>query len=180
MHGLEISRRRHAVGDENLKKMLGELAEQTTERAPVGVSQEIKAHIPQSLHAHRRGMDTINIVIDLRVGKLAAAAAIIVTMILLANYHGLYSDGRTLAKYLFGPTSQSDILTGKVRYDHLTKQGINVVRYDIDTADSNSVLMHWKTSDGKYRVVFGDLREEQVTAQQLIELQARMLQKQGK
>ena len=169
------------MGDEKLEKMLSELAERTAEQVPAGLSQELKKHIPQSLHAHRRGMDTINIVIDLRVGKLAAAAAIIITMILLANFHGLYSDGKVLAKYLLGGTSRSDILTGKVRYDHLIKQGVDVVRYhNIDAEDSNEVLMHWKISDDKYGVVFGDLREGQVTAEELIRLQAQMLQKQGK
>jgi hypothetical protein len=161
------------VGDENLKKMLSELAEQTAEHVPPGLSQDIKEHIPRSLHAHhRRGMDTINIVVDLRVGKLAAAAAIIVTMILLANFQGLYSDGRLLAKYLLGGASQSDILTGKTKYELLVKSGEDVVLYsDIDTQDSNAVRMHWKVPQDKYKVLFPDMREAEMSADEFIRLQ---------
>lgn len=167
--------------DENLERMLSELGERAGERVRPDLVEEIKAHIPEHLHAHRRGLDTINIVIDLRVGKLAAAAAIIITMILLANIHGLYRDGKVLAKYLMGGSKQSDILTGKVRYDLLVKSGEDVELYsDIDTRDSNAVRMHWKVSQDKYKVVFGDMREAEVSAEELIRLQARMLQERGK
>jgi hypothetical protein len=40
--------------------------------------------------------------------------------------------------------------------------------------------MHWRLSDGNYRVVFGDLREETVNAEELIGLQTRMLQEKTK
>jgi hypothetical protein len=38
--------------------------------------------------------------------------------------------------------------------------------------DANQVLMRWKVSDSEYRVVFGDLRVETVTAEKLAELEA--------
>ena len=50
----------------------------------------------------------------------------------------------------------------------------------IDTEDSNAVLMQWKLSDGEYGVMFGDLRTKTVGAEELIKLQARMLQKKKK
>jgi len=161
------------VGDDKLGKMLTEMADRPVERVPASLAEEIKAHIPERLGGHRRGIDTINIVIDLRVSKLAAAAAIIITMILLANFQGWYSDGRLLAKYLLGGTSRSDILTGKTKYDLLVKNGEQVVLYsDIDPQDSNAVRMHWKVSQDKYKVVFDDMHDEEVSAGELIRLQA--------
>jgi hypothetical protein len=38
------------------------------------------------------------------------------------------------------------------------------------------VLLYWKLSDGKCRVVFGDLREMTISADVLIKLQTHMLQ----
>jgi hypothetical protein len=178
---LKQAKRSNGVADEKLERLLSELGQGAGERVRPGLAEDIKAHIPEHLHAHRRGLDTINIVIDLRVGKLAAAAAIIITMILLANIHGLYQDGRMLAKYFMGGSSQSDILTGKMRYELLVRNGEEVVLYsDIDTQDSNAVRMHWKLSQDKYKVVFGDMREAEVSAEELIGLQARMLQETDK
>ena len=39
-------------------------------------------------------------------------------------------------------------------------------------ADTDKVLLRWKTSDNEYRVIFGDLRAETVTAEKLAELEA--------
>ena len=39
------------------------------------------------------------------------------------------------------------------------------------TADGNSVLMRWKISDNQYRVIYGDLHTEDVTAEKLAELE---------
>ena len=50
----------------------------------------------------------------------------------------------------------------------------------IDLEDSNAVLMQWKFSNGKYRVIFGDLREKAINAEELIKLQTQMLQKKPK
>lgn len=167
--------------EEKLGKLLSELAERTAEPVRAGLAEDIKQHIPYSLAPHKRGMNTINIIVDLRVGKLAAAAAIIITLILLANFHGIHQDSKLLANYLLGRTGRSNISAAKTEYEILVQRGKEVVFYpNIDPKDSNSVLMHWKLSDGKYRAVFGDLREEEVSADELIKLQARMLQKKRK
>lgn len=42
----------------------------------------------------------------------------------------------------------------------------------VTPADTDKVLMRWKTSDNEYRVIFGDLRAETVTAEKLAELEA--------
>ena len=37
--------------------------------------------------------------------------------------------------------------------------------------DGNAVLVRWKESEGKYRVVFGDVSIETITAERLAELE---------
>jgi hypothetical protein len=178
--------------EEKLGKLLNELAQRTVEPVSPGLAEDIKHQIPHGLIPHRGGMDTVNIIIDLRVSKLAAAAVIIATMILCANFlggrdfgsNGIYQDGRLLARYLLGSTGagKSNILAGRAKYEYLVHRGKEIVFYgdSIDPEDSNAVLMQWKLSDGKYQVVFGDLHEREVDAEELIKLQARMLQKKAK
>lgn len=43
----------------------------------------------------------------------------------------------------------------------------------VKPGDSNHVLLRWKTGEGGYRVLFGDLRAETVGAEDLIELESR-------
>ncbi|MHC4665504.1 MAG: hypothetical protein ACYS9T_06045 [Planctomycetota bacterium] len=165
--------------EERLGKLLNQLAERTAEPVRPDLAAEIKQHIPERLPHHRKGLDTINIVIDLRIGKLAAAAVVIITLIVLANLQGIHQDGKLLARYLLTEPRESEILAERAK--HLTSRGIEVVIYEnVDSKDSNSVLMHWKLPDGSYRVVFKDFREEEVSAEELIELQAWMLQRDGK
>jgi hypothetical protein len=177
--------------EEKLEKLLNELAD-VAEPAPPHLAEDIKHQIPQQLSPHRGGLDTVNIIIDLRISKLAAAAAIIITMILCAHFfggrspagNGIYQDGKLLLKYCLGDigTGRSNVLAAKSRYEYLAQKVADVVYYgdSVDPQDSNAVLIQWKLSDGEYRVVFGDLREKTVTAEELIKLQARMLQKKAK
>ena len=178
--------------EEKLKKLLNELAEATAEPARPGLDEDIKHQIPDSLIPHRRGMNSINIIIDLRISKLTAAAAIVITMILLANLFGgrdatgdsIYQDGKLLLKYCSGwaGNGSKSMALGRSKYEYLVRQGKKVVYYGnyIDPKDSNAVLIHWKLSGGNYKAIFGDLREREVTAEELIELQTRMLQKKTK
>ena len=178
--------------EEKLEKLLNELADATAEPVHPHLAEEIKHQIPQQLSPHRGGMDTVNIIIDLRISKLAAAAAIIVTMILFANFFGgqspadggIYQNGKLLIKYCLGGigTDRSNVLTAKSRYEYLAQRVKDVVYYgdSVDPQDSNAVLIQWKLSDGQYKVIFGDLREKTVSAEELIRLQARMLQKKAK
>ena len=72
-----------------------------------------------------------------------------------------------------------EVLAGMANfYDHLAREGKDVTYYsnNIDSGDKYAVLMHWKLPDGKYRVIFGDLRPGTVSSEVLIILQARMLQ----
>jgi len=180
------------VRDEKLEKSLNELAEAATQPVHPHLAADIKHQIPQQLSPHRGGMDAVNIIIDLRIGKLAAAVAIIVTMILFANLLrsrspegvGIVQDCKLLIRYCLGDiyTRRSNVLAAKSGYEHLAQRVEDVVYYgdSIDTVDSNTVLIQWRLPDGQYKVVFGDLREKTVTAEELIKLQARMLQEKAK
>ena len=174
--------------EEKIENLLQQLARTKTEPVRSGLAEDIKRQIPHRLVRHRGGMDTINIVIDLRVNKLAAAAAIIITIILCVNFlgdrniadSGLYADGKLLMQYLIGSKAlaKGDVAAVRKRYDYLISQGKEAAFYGyrINIEDSNAVLMHWKLSNGNYRVIFGDLSEREIGAEQLIKLQAQMLQ----
>jgi len=175
--------------EQEFGRLLNQLAERTKEPVPHGLAEDIKDRIPRQLHPHRGGIDTVNIIIDLRISKLAAAAIIIITMVLLAGLLGhpqltgddIYQDSKMLLKYFLSSAGveRSNVRMVRSRYQYLTRKGKDVVYYDqsIDPQDCNAVLMQWKLSDGKYRVIFGDLREKTVNAEELVKLQAQMLQK---
>jgi hypothetical protein len=178
----------YKMDQENLEKLLSGLADAEKEQASPLLAERIKQQIPHSFMPHRSGLDTINIIIDLKISKLAAAAAIILSIVLFTNFFGwrdstggIYHDGKLMVKYLLGNISaEDDLSASNVKYDSLFRQGKDIVYYgekNIDSKDSNAVLMHWKVSDDKYMVVFADLRERQVSGDELIKLQAHMLQK---
>ncbi|MCX5634831.1 MAG: hypothetical protein NTW55_03170 [Planctomycetota bacterium] len=179
------------MNQENLEKLLSGLADAEKEQASPWLAQRIKQQIPHALMPRRGGLDTINIIIDLKISKLAAAAAIILSMIVFTNFlggrgstgGGIYQDGKLMVKYLFGNISAGDDLpalsAGRIKYDFLVHQGKEIVYYgdSIAQKDSNAILMQWKLSDDKYMVIFADLRERQVSGDELIKLQAHMLEK---
>jgi len=180
--------------NEELQKLLNELADATAEGVRPELAEGIKDQIPQPLLTpHKGGMDTVNIVINLRVSKLAAAAVIIITMLLCAHFlgggnstdNGIFQDGRLLIGYLLGGRDGDDegVRAGMSGYyQNMLSQGIDVAYYgdNIELGDGNAVLMQWKMSKGWYKVIFADLRTKTVSAEQLIELQRQMLQKKRK
>ena len=178
--------------NEGLQKLLNELADATAEGVRPELAEWIKDQIPQPLTPHKGGMDTVNIVINLRVSKLAAAAVIIVTMLLCAHFlgggdptdNGIFRDGRLLMGYLLGGRDSDEGVRAGMSgyYQNLLSQGIDVAYYgdNIDLGDGNAVLMQWKISRGQYKVIFADLRAKTVSAERLIELQRQMLQKKRK
>ncbi|MHC4546835.1 MAG: hypothetical protein ACYSYL_20340 [Planctomycetota bacterium] len=176
------------MSEERLKKLLNELADVTAEPVRPGLSEEIKHQIPQQLSPHKGGTDTIHIVINLRISKLAAAAVIIITILLCAGLFGgrdWTSDGIVdgLRDSLAGlGAGRTDVLAVRSRYEDLVRQGKHVVYYgdSIDPGDSNAVLMHLKLPDDEYRVVFADGSTTIVNTEELIELLSRTLQKRTK
>lgn len=176
---------------EKLDKLLSELADRTAEPVRPGLAEDIKQQIPQRFGLRKTGMDTIKIVIDLRVNKLAAVAAILMAVVLSASISsnrygtgdGVIKDSKLLARYLFGggDAGRTEVLVSSTKYyEFLRSQGKEVVYYgdsSIDLKDSNSVLMHWRLDDGRYGVLFADFRTQTVDAEELVKLQAQMLEK---
>ena len=170
---------------EELDKLLGELAESSVEPVRAGLAEEIKQQIPHVLTPVSKGRDRVNIIIDLRINKLAAAAVIIITMILLAGVlrpggvgeGGLYQDGKMLVKHVLGRGG----VDGS-QYQHLAAPHKESAFYggDIDMDDSESILMQWKLEDGRYKVIFADSRVRTVEADEMIRLLSRMLEKREK
>jgi len=58
-------------------------------------------------------------------------------------------------------------------YGELLENDMDPVYYgeEINTRDYDKVLMRWRLEDGRYRVVYGDLRTEDVSAERLAELE---------
>jgi len=172
--------------EEKVEKLLSELAERVGQPVRQGLAEDIKSLIPSRIIPHT--MDTINIIIDLRVNKWAAAAAIVITLILLTSLLGgagsagdnIYRDGEFLMKYVFGwdGASKSEMLAVKSKYECLIQEGIEAVYFGdkADLNDADAVLLQWKLPDGRYEVILGDLHRETVTAEELIKLQVQMLQ----
>jgi hypothetical protein len=174
-----------------LGKLLRQLGEQTSESVRPGLAEDIKRRIPQRFMPHRVGLDTINIMIDLRISKLTAAAVIIITLILCISFFGgadsdglnFYKDGKLYVKYFLGGDEwQNNLLLGKLKYEYLAERGEEVVFYgdSIDGKDNNAVLIHWKVADNLYKVIFADLSEKEITGEQLVKLQSLMLRNRAK
>jgi hypothetical protein len=174
--------------DGELAELLDVLAKRTVEAAPTELAENIKRQIPPKFGTHRGGLGTVNIIIDLRISKLAAAAAIIITLVLFANFlrdkdtsaEDIYQDSKLLVKYCLGGVNggRKDVLTGFSNfYQYLIHEGREAAYYGdiIDPDDKNAIVLQWKLSDGEYKVIFADLSSKTVDADELIELQSRML-----
>ena len=92
------------MGTHRIEDLLKELGG-SIERPRAGLRQEIMNRIPHRLIPHR--MDTINIIVDLRISRLAAAAAILVAMVLIGGFLSgrdaagkrVYEDTNLLLRY---------------------------------------------------------------------------------
>ena len=175
--------------EEQFNELLNELGRRATEPIRPGFSEEIKQRIPHRLSRHKIGWNTVNIIIDLRLSKSVAAAAIIITMILLLNLFGgrdltsggIIKDSMLLIKY-WGGSGEDQVSISRTRYEHLLERGENVRWYGdtIDIKDADAVLMQRKLPDGKYELTFADGNEKQVNSEQLVKLLTRMLEKRTK
>ncbi|MHC4124400.1 MAG: hypothetical protein ACYSSI_12565 [Planctomycetota bacterium] len=178
--------------EEKLEKLLTGLTNLTEEPVSDGLAEDIKKQIPRNFASRHKGLKTVNIIIDFRINKLAAAAAIVVTLILCAGLlgtgnsgsSGLYQEGKLLIQHFLGGdnSTANNLSIGLTRYKYLLNQGEDVVYYGevIGPGDSNSILLHCRLSDGNYKVLFADLHEWTVDAEQLIKLQVKMLQRKNK
>jgi len=175
--------------EERIEDLLAKLTEATSEAVRPGLAEDIKRQIPPRLALHKSGMSTINIMIDLRVSKFAAAAVIIIAMALMAHFFGngdfsgnVFQDSRAIVKHFFGGDTKEANLWSAVSefYGHLSNKGMNAVFYDGSIGQKEAVLMYWRLADGNYKVIFGDLNARTVNAEELISLQSQMLQKNRK
>jgi len=172
-----------AMEDKKVHELLTELGRRMTEPVRPGLGEEIRQRIPHRLSRHKIGWDTVNIIIDLRLSKSVAAAAIIIAMILLLNLfggrgssvRGLVQDSVLLVKYW----GREDISAVRSKYEYLLHRGEDVKWYgdSIDTKDGRAVLMQQRLPDGRYVITFVDGGEKEVDSQELIELLGRMLQR---
>ncbi len=174
-----------------IETLLDAFAERGIEKPRAGLSHEIKSHIPGRLSLHR--LDTINIIVDLRISRLAAAAAILIVVLLAAGLFGgreaitggIYEDGKSFIKYALGgqKTTTAEMLDVLSAYrDSLLAEGNEVVYYG-DKAranDPHAILMHWQQGEDQYGVIFGDFSTRTVPGKTLIRLQAYMIREQHK
>jgi hypothetical protein len=181
------------MNDVKIEKLLNELTEATRIPVRTGLSQEIKGQIPSNFGYSKRNRDGFNIMIDLRISKIAAAAIIIITLFLSASYYGapdsagssFLRDSKVMLRYIIkGEKAKTTLASGSMEdlYKMLVQSGRDVVYYGDTTTvkDKDAIIMQWKIADNKYSVVFGDLSVKTVTAEELVKLQAKMLQKQQK
>ncbi len=82
-------------------------------------------------------------------------------------------DTKDKAKKKAGEEKGYDIFFASAFYDKLIREKKDVAYYGdkITVEDSDKVLMRWKLSKDKYRVVFGNLTRKTVTAEELAELE---------
>jgi hypothetical protein len=164
------------MGTHRTQELLRALAAHGIERARPELGEEIKARIPYRLTRH--GWDTINIIVDLRISRMAAAAVILLAMLLIGRFFA--SREAADMKVLDGEKAyQAELLGNLVQFrDELIAQGREVVYYGEQAKfkDPCAIIMHWKLSDDRYGVIFGDLTTRTVSAKTLILLQAHMLQ----
>ena len=174
-----------------IEALLRDLGHRGIERARSGLVCEIKNRIPHRLTVHR--MDTVNIMIDLRISRLAATAAIIVAVLVIGSFFGgrdaigrrMYQDSKLFLKYTLGgeKACKAEIIQGLSTFHaDLVAQGREVVYYGdrADVDDPTAILMHWKLSEDKYGVILGNLTPCEVSGELLIMLQARMLQQRAR
>ncbi len=175
--------------EEKLEELLSELADATAESPRPLLAHEIKEQIPQPF-PHHRGLDTISIIIDLRISRVAVAAVIMITVILCASFLGgsfssennLYQNGKEVLRYWLGDSDRETnvFFLGKSElYKNFVPKDKRVIYYGdiIDAGDSDAIRMYWKVSNGTYRVIFGDLSTRSVSTEELIELHTKMLKK---
>lgn len=167
-----------------IEQWLRQITKRIDEPVPEGLAERIKQRIPSSL-VHNRG--PINIIVHLKISRLAAVAAIVITLaVCMAVFGGrgnssasLYDDLKIMVRFLPGQgASQDQVKAGLYHFSlSLKKKGKDVVYYGdiVKRPNRDTLLMYWKLDNDTYRVIFGDLHVAQLTATQLLEAQSRMI-----
>ena len=170
-----------------IEKMLERMGQATDHSPGEDLSENIKRHIPDRLYEHKAGRDTVSIMINLRISRLAAAAIIILTIIIglqvipavSSEDSGLIQDGRMWLRAWTSKSATEKVLNKQSSqlYRELVSKGKDITYYgeSINPDGSDSILMHWKVDEDKYMVIFGNLKKEIVSSEDLIKLQSEML-----
>ncbi|HNS19349.1 MAG TPA: hypothetical protein PKH24_02565 [Sedimentisphaerales bacterium] len=174
------------MGTQRIEDLLKALAAHGIGRARPGLAPEIKSRIPNRLTPHR--MDSVGILAELKISRLAAAATILVALLVTGSFFGgadavgkqMYEDSKLLLQYtLAGENAcRSRILSSLMQFrDDMAAQGREVVFYgdQVDFKNRYAIVMYWKLSDDKYGLVLGDLSTWTVSSDTLIRLQTHML-----
>jgi hypothetical protein len=176
------------MSEEKTKDLLRKLPKYLKESVPGDLGRRIKQQIPHRLLPHRWGGETVNIIVHLRISRLTAVAAIVLTLVLCVRFYnandparsaGLYDDFKVLLNLLPGKEgTQADVQASLLRFQNtLASKGFDVV-YLNNASDSNfaqALLMYWKLPSGEYNVIYRDLRMLKVDAEELIKLQSEMI-----
>jgi len=176
--------------EDELKQALHQLARLTDEPVRPELAEEIRHQIPRRLVRHRVNWNSVGIIIDLRLSRAVAAAAIIVVMLVWGTFLGgwntsagqVYKDSVLLLKYGIAgeKTSREQVTAGlEDLRARLARQGKTVTFYGPsgDRDDKYLILMYWPTADDQYRVILNDLSVWTVSPKVLVQLQAYMLNK---
>jgi hypothetical protein len=104
--------------------------------------------------------------------SLEAKKTIPETGVLLAAKYGI-RDKNDKKKIKEAEAESYDLFFASAFYDKLIRENKDVAYYGdkITVEDSGKVLMRWKISGGRYRVVFGNLTRKSVTAEELAQLE---------
>jgi len=175
------------MGKTRIEELLRGLPGRIIERARPGLAEQIRNRIPARLSLHR--MDTISIIIDLRISRVAAAAVILLAVFLIGSFLGgrdaadrqIFHDGKLFLKYTLGgeKACRAEVLSGLGKFrDGLVAQGKEVVYYgdQANLDDPYAILMYWTVSQDKYGVILSDLSARTVTSKTLIRLQSHMME----
>ena len=172
------------MADHKIEELLEELAIRSSEPAPQGLVETIKRQIPDRLMTPRWGKDTVNIIVHLKISRVAAVAAIVISLIVFGDFFGSgaslgdswYQDIKGTVNDLLNRSNGPGPNLAKV-YQELAENGAEVVYYggNANSQDETLVLMHWRLPEGDYRVIFSNGRVTRFSAEQLIATQARMI-----
>ena len=163
-----------------IEDLLQELGRRAVEAAPPGLSETIKHQIPDRIMTPRWGKDTVNIIVHLKVSRVAAAAAIVISLVVFGGVFGRgagwYQDIRGMVNEFVSREDSSRSSLANV-YEDMASNGVEVVYYGqyANSQDPTQILMHWKLPEGDYRVVFSNGRVVRVSAEELIRLQSNMI-----
>jgi len=177
------------MDDEKVKKLLHKLRGVSIPPSRKELAYKIKENIPEAFPRHK-GLDTISIIIDLRISRLAAAAVVVITMLLFASFLGrenatsdnILEDSKMLIQYWFRDNKVKDNVfrdSSNLLRNLVPENRENVQYFGqiVEPGDSEAVLMYWKMDDGRYQVIFGDLQVGTLTADELLQAQSKMLNK---